>query len=71
MGISSKKERDEKREYERLLNNINKREKKIISDQEKIETQIRTEEMKIKRTKVSYHGQIPQRTDPNLLNIHQ
>ena len=33
-----KKERDEKREYERLLNNINKREKKIISDQEKIKT---------------------------------
>ena len=64
MGISSKKERDEKREYERLLNNINKREKKIISDQEKIKTlKSELKEMKIKRTKgyhtmVKYHKEL-------------
>jgi hypothetical protein len=59
-----KKERDEKREYERLLNNINKREKKIISDQEKIKTlKSELKEMKIKRTKgyhtmVKYHKEL-------------
>ena len=56
-----KKERDEKSDYERLLNNISKREKKIESDLDKIK-KLKEElnEMKKKRTvgfnkMVKYH----------------
>jgi hypothetical protein len=57
-----KKERDEKSDYERLLNNINKREKKIESDLDKIK-KLKEElnEMKKKRTvefnkMIKYHN---------------
>ena len=53
-----KKERDEKREYERLLNHIRKREKKIESDLEKIkELKKELKEWKKKRT-VGYNNMI-------------
>ena len=53
-----KKERDEKREYERLLNKINQREKKIESDLEKIkELKKELRKWKSDRTK-GYHKMV-------------
>lgn len=53
-----KKERDEKREYERLLNKINKREKKIESDRVKIkELKKELRKWKSDRTK-GYHKMV-------------